>query len=84
MNHMIHNLTPTPDARSTSPTTSTSSRPGRRPTRASSDLHTLWIDVEAGKVYPVFDVHKGAGGRDRRFTYPQESRAGAAARASTS
>ena len=25
-------------------------------------------------VYPVFDVHRGAGGRDGRYTYPRESK----------
>lgn len=33
----------------------------------------LWLDVENGKPYPVFDVHRGSGGKDRRFTYPREA-----------
>src|SRR4051794_19391818 len=28
----------------------------------------LWLDVENGKAYPVFDVHRGSG-QDGRFTY---------------
>src|SRR5256886_8522421 len=31
----------------------------------------LWLDVQNGKAYPVFDVHQGAG-RDGRFTYPDD------------
>jgi len=31
----------------------------------------VWLDVQNGKAYPVFDVHQGAG-RDGRFTYPDD------------
>jgi plastocyanin len=73
MNHMIHNLTPnatdvyidyeiefTPD---TAP-----EAVGMR------EVRTLWLDVMGGSFYPVFDVHRHAGGRDGRYTYPNESR----------
>ena len=33
----------------------------------------LWLDVENGKNYPVYDVKKGTGG-DGRYTYPNEAR----------
>jgi hypothetical protein len=69
MNHMIHNLTPTPadvyidyeldfvpDGAA-----------------ALQEVRTLWMDVMGLMIYPVFDVHRGAGGRDGRYTYPQES-----------
>jgi hypothetical protein len=69
MNHMIHNLTPTPadvyidyelefvpDGAA-----------------ALSEVRTLWMDVMGLMFYPVFDVHRGAGGRDGRYTYPDES-----------
>ena len=61
MNHMIHNLTPSADATSTSPTSSTSSRPGRRPTRASATSTRCGSTSMGRQIYPVFDVHKGAG-----------------------
>jgi len=69
MNHMIHNLTPTPadvyidyelefvpDGAA-----------------AVSEVQTVWMDVMGGTIYPVFDVHRGRGGRDGRYTYPGES-----------
>jgi len=72
MNHMIHNLTPTPTK--VFITYEIDFTEAGTPADAGvKDLHTLWSDVEAGKIYPVFDVHKGQGGRDRRYTYPQES-----------
>jgi plastocyanin len=39
----------------------------------------VWLDVENGKAYPVFDVHRGEGGVDGHFTYPDD-RAGASKR----
>ena len=38
------------------------------------EVHTVWLDTVGGKVYPVFDVKRGSGGRDGRYTYPDESR----------
>ena len=35
-------------------------------------VNTSWIDVEDGRAYPVFDVHRGAGANGR-FTYPREA-----------
>jgi plastocyanin len=32
----------------------------------------VWLDVQNGKIYPVFDVLRGQGG-DGRFTYPDEA-----------
>jgi hypothetical protein len=37
-------------------------------------VRPLWMDVRNGEAYPVFDVHRGSGGRDHRFTYPAEAR----------
>jgi plastocyanin len=36
-------------------------------------VRPLWLDVENGKAYPVFDVHLGTG-KHGRFTYPDQSR----------
>jgi plastocyanin len=41
--------------------------------RTLKPAHPLWIDVENGRAYPVFDVKRGSGGDDRRFTYPREA-----------
>jgi hypothetical protein len=34
-------------------------------------VRPIWMDVERGKLYPVFDVEKGAG-QDGRYTYPDD------------
>jgi plastocyanin len=33
----------------------------------------VWMDVEAGSIYPVFDVHRGSGTRGR-FTFPTQAK----------
>ena len=78
MNHMIHNLTPTRTevyityelefVRAGTPAAA-----GIRPVR------TVWMDVMGLQAYPVFDALKGSGGRDGRFTYPDERRSARAA-----
>ncbi|HEX8084444.1 MAG TPA: hypothetical protein VF529_09160 [Solirubrobacteraceae bacterium] len=40
--------------------------------QAMKEAHPLWLDVQNGRAYPVFDVKRGAGG-DGRFTYPDEA-----------
>ena len=70
LNHMIHNLTPVPAQVymvyeiDFIPKTSALAR-GIKPVRP------IWMDVERGKVYPVFDVEKGAG-QNGRYTYPDD------------
>jgi plastocyanin len=72
LNHMIHNLTPSPaDVCITYdldfiPMTSPAAQ-GMR------DVRTLWVDAEGGKAYPVFNALMGRHGGDRRYTYPDES-----------
>jgi plastocyanin len=69
MNHMIHNLTPTPaDVYIDYELEFVPA--GAGPLK---DVRTLWMDVMGLRFYPVFDVHRGAGGRDGRYTYPDES-----------
>ena len=34
-------------------------------------VHPIWLDVQNGKVYPVFDALKGSG-TDGKFTYPED------------
>jgi plastocyanin len=72
MNYMIHNLTPTPDKVYLNYDVDfvpADSALGRR-MRA---VRPVWMDVQAGNAYPVFDVRKGAG-RNQRFTYPDQAR----------
>ena len=33
----------------------------------------MFLDVTGIRAYPVFDVHRNAGGRDRKYTFPDES-----------
>lgn len=68
MNHMIHNLTPTPA--DVYIDYELEFVPAPAPLR---EAEPLWMDVRAFEFYPVFDVHRGAGGRDGRYTYPDES-----------
>ena len=70
LNYMVHDLTPKPFTvyltydvdfvPATSPQAS-----GMRA------VHPIWLDVQNGKVYPVFDALKGTG-RDGKFTYPDD------------
>jgi plastocyanin len=73
MNHMIHNLTPTPT--DVKIVYDLDFIPAGSPAAAGiQDVETVWMDVMGGTIYPVFDVLRGTGGRDRRYTYPDESR----------
>jgi plastocyanin len=68
MNHMIHNLTPTPAEVYID--YELEFVPASEPLQ---EVQTLWLDVRNGSFYPVFDVHRGSGGRDGRYTFPDES-----------
>jgi plastocyanin len=73
MNHMIHNLTP--NATDVYIDYEIEFTPDTAPEAASMrEVKTLWLDVMGGTFYPVFDVHRHAGGRDKRYTYPDESK----------
>jgi plastocyanin len=67
LNHMIHNLTPTPTKVymvyeiDFIPRTSPAAR-------RIEPVRPIWMDVENGRPYPVFDVRKGSG-NGGRFTY---------------
>lgn len=70
LNHMIHNLRPNRDKVYLTYEIDfipDSSPPARR----MREVQTLWLDVEGGRAYPVFDVHRGSG-RGGRFTYPND------------
>jgi hypothetical protein len=71
LNHMIHNLTPVPAEVymvyeiDFIPSTAPAAR-GLRPVRP------IWMDVQNGQLYPVFNVRKGAG-RAGRYTFPDDA-----------
>ena len=73
VNHMLHNQTAAPETVWITydlDFVPADSRRGRR----MKAVQPLWLDVRNGESYPVFDVLRGTGGRDRRLTYPAEAR----------
>jgi hypothetical protein len=71
LNHMIHNLVP--DPMTLYITYTIDFIPDSSPAAAGiTPVKPIWMDVESGN-YPVFDVHRDSGGRDGRFTYPQDA-----------
>jgi plastocyanin len=73
VNHMIHNQTPVADNVYITydvdfvPADSALGRTMRR-------VRPIWMDVQNGSAYPVFDVHRGAGGKRGKWTYPDDAR----------
>ena len=73
LNHMIHNLLPNKDTAYITydidfvPATA----PGARGMR---EAKPLWLDVAGLSAYPVFDVKRAWGGRDGRYTFPDDVR----------
>ena len=71
LNHMIHNLVSEPmklDIRYT-----IDFIPDSDPAAADvKQVEPIWMDVEGGRIYPVFDVLKNSGGKDGKFTYPRD------------
>jgi plastocyanin len=71
INYMIHNLLSTPDK--VWVTYDIGFIPKTDPAAADVvQARPLWMDVQKGSIYPVFDVLKGAG-TDGEFTYPDEA-----------
>ena len=78
MNHMIHNLTPTPEE--VFITYELDFIPDGSPAaQGIQEIETAWLDTVGG-AYPVFDAKRGKGGSDGRFTYPDEAAGRAASR----
>jgi plastocyanin len=70
MNYMLHNETP--DTREVWAQYDVDWVPaGTARARRMKPARPLWIDVQNGKAYPVFDALAGQGG-DGRLTYPDE------------
>lgn len=71
MNHMIHNLTTTTD--NVWITYTIDFVPASNPAaEGMKRVRPVWMDVESGSGYPVFDTKRGSG-RDGRFTYPDDA-----------
>jgi len=70
INYMLHNLLSTPD--SVSIVYDLDFIPSSAPeSKTVKVARPIWNDVEAGKIYPVFDALKGSG-KDGLFTYPDD------------
>jgi hypothetical protein len=68
LNYMIHNLTA--HAATVYITYDIDFVPMNDPAAASiKPVHPIWMDVEDGNLYPVFDVHRYSG-RNGQFTFP--------------
>jgi plastocyanin len=71
LNYMIHNLTAKPFK--VSITYDVDILPAENaPPGGMKDVHPIWMDVQNGSLYPVFDVLKGTGA-DETFTYPDQA-----------
>ena len=69
MNHMIHNLTPTPTK--VAVTYDLDFIPADSPAAAGmQEIHTAWVDAVGG-AYPVFDAKRR--GNAKTFTYPTDA-----------
>jgi plastocyanin len=78
LNHMIHNLTATPEKVIFEYTVDF--LPASAPAAAKMmGVRTQFVDVEGGKAYPVFDVKRNAG-TNGRYTYPAQASASLAPR----
>jgi plastocyanin len=70
INFMIHNQIPAPDEVYLSYTVDLI--PTDAPEAADiSEAHPVWMDVQSGQIYPVFDVPRG--GADDQYTYPDDA-----------
>ena len=72
LNHMIHNLTPVPTKVWMVYEVDFVPK-GSRAARGMHNVRPIWMDVQNGSLYPVFNVKKGSGGNGR-YTYPNEAR----------
>jgi plastocyanin len=73
LNHMIHNLTPVP-AKVKMIYEIDFIPDSSKAARKIKPVRPIWMDVENGKLYPVFNVEKNSGDRGKRklFTYPND------------
>lgn len=72
LNHMVHNLVP--EAMELYITYTVDFIPDDSPLAEGIEpVRPIWMDVENGVNYPVFDVLRGSGGKDGEFTYPADA-----------
>ncbi len=71
LNHMIHNLYPSTD-RVYVEYTLDFVRADSEIGRTMKEVNTIWVDVERGRGYPVFDVLRGLGAGGL-FSYPSQA-----------
>jgi len=72
INYMLHNGRPTTDA--VWITYELDFVPEASPlARTMRPARPVWMDVVNGSAYPVFDVRRGDGGADGRYTYPDDA-----------
>jgi plastocyanin len=70
LSYMIHNLTQQPDK--VWITYDMDFVPDTAPAaKKMKEVKPVWMDVQSGSIYPVFDVHRGSG-KDGTFTYPDQ------------
>ncbi|MBK8293594.1 MAG: hypothetical protein IPK93_02025 [Solirubrobacterales bacterium] len=75
LNEMIHNLQT--KALNLTATYTISFIPDSAPEAASIKIaKPIWMDVQIGHIYPVFDVLRDSGGADGEFSYPQDVKSG--------
>ena len=73
VNHMIHNLTPVAEKAYVTyeidfvPATAAGAQ-------GMKEAKPLWLDVAGLKAYPVFDVKRAWGGKDGKYTFPDDAR----------
>jgi plastocyanin len=73
MNYMVHNQTPNSD--DVWITYDVDYVPANSSLgRSMKPVRPIWLDVMNGSAYPVFDVHRGAGGAKGRWTFPNDAR----------
>ena len=72
LNHMIHNLTPVPTQVYMVYEVDFVPK-NSRAARGMRSVRPIWMDVQNGSLYPVFNVEKGSGDKGR-YTYPDEAR----------
>ena len=70
LNHMIHNLTPIASKVKLAYTIDFIPD-GSKAAEGMRAVRPIWMDVENGSLYPVFNVHKGSGKRGT-YTYPTD------------
>ena len=72
LNYMLHNQTPVPEV--VYITYDVDFVPASSPAAAAiKPAYPLWVDVQDGSAYPVFDVHRDPSDADGTFTYPADA-----------